>query len=519
MWTRRLGFILLLLAGIFFLALPQLGTEMQVLAGAPAFKPSALTHTYLPIITYFDSLSRSPLWRFGADKVRLPFSAYNPADLAHLRLSWYVDFGATIDPETTNGMEYMPMVRMKQLKLASNGTQTECCVGCSYVVPATYVVHPSLSVIQSMAVAQKGKTWIVGNEMERIDWLGPDGVSCASQDEMLPEVYAHAYHDVYSALKSADPTAQVAMGALVEPSSLRIEWLNRVWAEYTSRYGGTMPVDVWDIHVYVYREKALPPDNYGAGIPAGLSETVGNLFQIRDNKDFTKASPMIVAWRTWMRDHGQQNKPLMTPEYGVAYPDWLQDPPGVPTFLPNQIRDSYMYPSFNYFLNHTDPSIGFPADGNRLVQRWAWWSNDYDDGQCDPGDPNYYLSNSGALFFSGLGPSSGLNTCNFPARGLSQFGTYFTTYVQALPPGSAKPYAPVRSPSAPIQSSSPTSSANAAANQAVLKDAPATVPCSDSPAVRTRFLQSLPSRSTPEGQQAWLMALSSLTPGTHICMP
>jgi len=35
-----------------------------------------------------------------------------------------------------------------------------------------------------------------------------------------------------------------------------------------------------------------------------------------------------------------------------------------------------MLASFDYFLTATDPDLGYPADGNRLVQRWAWYSLD-----------------------------------------------------------------------------------------------------------------------------------------------
>jgi hypothetical protein len=100
-----------------------------------------------------------------------------------------------------------------------------------------------------------------------------------------------------------------------------------------------------------------------------------------------------------------------------------------------------MYPSFNAFLNQTDTSVGYPADGYRLVQRWNWFSVDYDLGICDT-DGEYIEYAGGSLFHSGLGPSNPPNNCSFPAQGITALGEYWKQYVQSLPIGSVKPYAP-----------------------------------------------------------------------------
>jgi hypothetical protein len=515
MWVRRLGIALFMLAiGIVLLTQPNLNTEDRVRAEAPARASNSSSKYYFPFITRNFTLTVAPLWRFGVDKMRRPFSAYNSLDVAAMRLGWYIDFSVTASPELPYGMEYMPMVRMKQWKKLANGTPTICCVVCAYLDPPSYTIWPSLSQIQSIAASRPGMTWIVGNEMERIDWGGLGGV-CAYQDEMLPEVYAQAYHEVYTALKSADPTAQVSIGALVQPSPLRIEYLQRVWDKYDQLYGNgrvnTMPVEVWNVHVYVYNEEK---NSWGADIPAGLAETVGSVYQIRDHKNFNLAAQMLVGWRTWMKNHGQQQKPLITPEYGVVIPEWVQDPPGVTTFSPPQIRDEFMYPSFDYFLNQKDANLGFSSDQNRLMQRWAWWSMDYDDGECDTGV--FYPENNGNLFYSGLGPSLPPTNCPYPWQGRSPFWTYWTQYVQPLPAGSIKPYAPVSVASAPQPSNAPQKSAVSAAVLMNVANAPE---CSDSPAVRARFFQTLPGRDTPEGQRAWITALSKLTAGTRICLP
>jgi hypothetical protein len=67
-----------------------------------------------------------------------------------------------------------------------------------------------------------------------------------------------------------------------------------------------------------------------------------------------------------MDQKGEQDKPLIISEYSVLYgDDYGFDYP--------RVRD-YLYATFDYMTTATDPSLGYPADCNRLVQRWAWYS-------------------------------------------------------------------------------------------------------------------------------------------------
>jgi hypothetical protein len=385
------------------------------------------THTNTPTPT--DYLRQAPLSRFGVAQARLPLNQYDPHDIESMRFGWYVDYHVNANPPTSYGMEYVPIVRVKQLKLDGGGSKTLCAVGGDYVTPYAYDVSPSVSEIKSIAANHTGMIWLIGNEMDRVDFGSGD---CNRQDEMLPELYAQAYHELYSAIKSADPTAQVAIGGMIEFTPLRRQYLERIWAEYSRLYGQTMPVDVWNIHLYPLQEVK---GSWGADIPAGFSETSGELYTILDNKDFSRVWAQIVSLRTWMRDHGQQNKPLIISEYGVSFPAWMEcpaypDTTGCP-FTPEEVRDSLMYPSFNAFLNRTDTNIGYPADGNRLVQSWIWFSVDFDDGQCDAGV--FYESFGGSLFNSGLGPSTPPTDCSFPAQGINSLGVYWQQYVRKLP--------------------------------------------------------------------------------------
>ena len=411
---------------------------------------SPTNQIFLPLVLK-NYISPAPLWRFGVSQVRRGLTSYDSYGIASMRFGWYINFGVSANPATPYGMEYVPMVRVKQIKTAVDGSDTNCRIGPYYKTPYEYTVSPSISQIQSIASTHPGMTWIIGNEMERVD----NGSSyCDHQDEMLPELYAQAYHDIYTAIKSSDPTAQAAIGGMVEFTPLRSKYLDRVWAEYTRLANlpennwtdKTMPVDVWNIHLYVLPEtscSAFPATCWGAEIPAGLSETTGAQYIILDLTDFTKMWDQIVSLRTWMKDHGQQEKPLIISEYSGLFPPWLQcpnypDTSGCP-FTPEQVRDNIMYPSFDAFLNWTDAGIGYSADGNRLVQRWNWWSLDSDTGYCEDG---VYYQYTDSLFQSGLGPSGPPTDCPFPTQGIASLGTYWIQYVQNLPIGSAKPYAP-----------------------------------------------------------------------------
>ena len=392
----------------------------------PAYAaPSTTFKIYLPLILK-NSGPTNPLWRFGVARARRPFTDYVPADIAAMRFGWYVDFGTTSNAPQPYGIQYVPTVRVKQWKVLSSNPVTWTsggCVTCTYAMPYTYTVSPGLSQIAAMASARPGTLWLIGNEIERVDWDWN-----GYQDEILPEVYAVAYRDIYNAIKSADPSAQVAIGAVIQATPLRLKYLTRVWDSYFQTYSQTMPVDVWNVHAYVLQEKSCQyyPDSecYGAEVPAGLTETAGMAYTIPDNKNFSLVAQQINALRAWMQARGQQSKPLIITEAGVLYSDWLCDPSGFycypGTFSPTQVRDSMMYPAFDYFLNHTDVSLGYPADGNRLVQRWNWYSHDDDSGGSNQ---NF----NGTLFYSGLSSNP---------QGIAPLGTYWKQYVQPLPAGS-----------------------------------------------------------------------------------
>jgi len=119
-------------------------------------------------------------------------------------------------------------------------------VQCPYAEPYAFDYRTSQSAIIEAAQASPGSLWLLGNEIDRV-----------GQDEMLPESYAQAYHELYGWIKEADPTARIANAGLVQPTPLRLEYLDRIWDTYQNLYGHEMPVDVWNIHNFILSEPFL----------------------------------------------------------------------------------------------------------------------------------------------------------------------------------------------------------------------------------------------------------------------
>ena len=124
-----------------------------------------------------------------------------------------------------------------------------------------------------------------------------------------------------------------------------------------------MPVDVWNVHNFVLREER---GSWGVDIPPGIPDDRGLLYEISDSGNLDAFKQQVVAFRRWMADRGFRNSPLIVSEYGILMPEDFG-------FTPETVAD-FLIGTFDYFLTATDPNLGLPADGNRLVQRWCWYS-------------------------------------------------------------------------------------------------------------------------------------------------
>ncbi len=311
------------------------------------------------------------------------------SDVTEMGFGWYSDWRMAIDPPRPAGIEYAQMLLTKRWP-------------------------PRWDDVERVAQANPGALWMVGNEPET-----------RGQGQHTPEEYAEIYYEAYTFLKRVDPTAQVAIGGVVMPSPLRLKWLDRCWAHYEATYGAKMPVDVWNIHMQILLEKRA---DWGCGIPEGLLEHSGRLYEIQDNCSVPIFEQLIWEFRTWMFARGEGDKPLIISEYGVLMPS---------SYLDGRDEDvlAFMEGTFTFLLTARDPVLGCPSDGGRLVQRWMWFSLNFPFHDRTPGGFN------GALY----------NWQN-PAE-KTRFGSMFQDYVrsvaenEALVPSTADAYADARQPS------------------------------------------------------------------------
>lgn len=300
-------------------------------------------------------------------------------DVAALHVGWYSDWLTKPQPLRPGGIRYAQMVLVRDSIYPTNTLQ-----------------------ISETVAANPGSLWIVGNE--------PEGKY--NQGNRTPAEYAAIYHDVYGLIKGLDLTAWVAIGGVIEPTPLRLQWLEMVLDEYQTRYGQPMPVDVWNIHVQILQERPAP--DWGAEIPAGLSETQGRLYTLQDNADPQVFCQLVTEFRQWMRDRGFQNKPLIISEYGVLMPSTYVVEDGDEAHGDQQVID-FMRGTLEFLVHAQDAELGYPDDDHRLVQQWLWYSlND------QPYDPA-----------TGRGFNGSLYSYRDPKL-LTKFGEAFRNYMHAL---------------------------------------------------------------------------------------
>lgn len=313
--------------------------------------------------------------RFGVGGV--PNANY---DVETLGAGWYVNWGATLNPPHPNGMSALQIIRLNKGELVLDR-----------------------DTLAAIIQANPGQVWRIGNEPDSI-WM----------DNCTPEQYARAYHELYYLVKSVDPTAQAAFGGLVQATPLRLLYLDFVWQDYQDFYGEEMPVDVWTLHSFILPEVR---NSWGAEIPPGMGgyAYLGMRYEIRDHDDVSIFTQRFSDFRQWLADHGQRDKPLIVPEYGILMWPEIEDEDGE-DFSADRVI-AFMYATFDFFLTATDPAIGYPADGNRLVQAWAWYSLD---------DDSYY---DGEKIGEGYGGDlfTGAYT-----KTMTALGQAYADYVQAL---------------------------------------------------------------------------------------
>jgi hypothetical protein len=264
--------------------------------------------------------------RFG---VGVPFPPLKTETVEALGLGWYLAWQVLETPNQPGNTEFWQMIRVHEQGF-----------------------KPEKTIIRQVALDHPGATWLIGNEPDVI-W----------QDNVTPAVYAKWYHELYYFLKEVDPSCRVAIGGVTQPTPLRLQYLERVLASYQSRYGETMPVDVWNIHNFILRESR---GEWGVDIPPGFDIDHGILYEVEDHDDLEIFKEQLFSFRQWLAERGQRDKPLIVSEYGILMPPEYG-------FGPERVQ-RFLYGSYEFMLIATDEQVGYPADDNRLVQGWAWYS-------------------------------------------------------------------------------------------------------------------------------------------------
>lgn len=278
-------------------------------------------------------------------------------DAARLGAGWYHDYVMRVNPPRPGGIHYHQMVHAK------NRTTVE--------------MQTLLNQLAPIIDANQGVLWILGNEPDR---YGQDGVTATQ--------YARFYHDLYFFIRTRDPQSRIAIAGIVQPTPIRLRYLDLILTEYQRLYGEAMPVEIWDIHNFI-----LPEDcPWGASIPPGFeadtSDAIPCPLTLDDHGNLEIFKQQIRTFRQWMKDRGYQDRPLIVSEYGI-----LLSPYHGYTY--ERVRN-YMVGTFDFMLDTKDSATGYPADENRLVQEFAWFSLNYYEF-----DINTYFGLNGNLFNHG----------------------------------------------------------------------------------------------------------------------
>lgn len=323
-----------------------------------------------------EGINEGPNCRYGV-------ASFNTSDnpyINQVNAGWAVNFSANAMRTLPTDVEYVPIIRIRQTKV--NGNR----------INAYHFVSPSsFTNLGNLVDANPGKLWLVGNEVDRH----------SVQDDLMPDVYATAYHDIYEFIKGRDPSAQVAISGLVQVTPGRLQYLDIVWDTYLEKYGTPIPVDVWNFHVYILPEIRDDGTDSAAAVALGTDPSIAKLdslitpsgpfydcnrhdvYCLAEHDDMGIFAEQVVAMRQWMKDHGQQNKPLVLSEYSLLY-SYDQEGDNDPStcfvrdekgqcFTPARVNQ-FMNNSFAYLENTKSASLGYPPDDNRLVQQWLWYA-------------------------------------------------------------------------------------------------------------------------------------------------
>lgn len=328
-------------------------------------------------------------------------------DIEEMKIGWLVSFAAGEPSWLPDNVAHTPMVRLKQDRDPTTNSRLP-----------TYTARPAFteSGLGRLVRANPGAVWIIGNEVDRFQW----------QDDVLPDLYATAYHDAYHFIKQIDPTAQIAVSALVLISPGRLQYLDRALAAYKQKYGTQMPVDVWTFHAYIFPERKEPYNGQGlegiyASIAVGtdpdlaimapspqrpLAEQIelcerDDYICVHQHDNVELFKKQVIDMRTWMKLNGYQNRPLLLTEWSLlhTYKELGGGDCGIrdefgKCFVPERVTN-FLEASVEYLESATATDLGYPLDNFKLVQQWSWFALDnLGDNQFTEGNPSLMIDPS-----------------------------------------------------------------------------------------------------------------------------
>src|ERR1035437_155644 len=270
-------------------------------------------------------------------------------NLSSLGIDSYLDWGHIRTSSVASNIQYYPMLQVSDSLYAGN-----------------------LQILPALLIANPGLTWIIGNE--------PDS-EVTYQDHISAEKYADRFYEMATLIRKIDPTAKITFGTVIQPTPVRMYYLSKTIDRLALLAGGRAEalalIDIYSIHAFLLNEQPLYDSNgknisWGAGVPVGYDST-WPAFEIIDGTqtyNINLFKSRVTGFRQWMKDLGEQSKPLWITEYGSLFPTWLN--------VSELVTATFMEQTFDFMLGTQDPALGYKDDSYRLVQKWMWWSLNYD---------------------------------------------------------------------------------------------------------------------------------------------
>lgn len=271
----------------------------------------------------------------------------NPA-IARLGVSWYMNWGYIPD-NSSSTIEYLPMVLHTQGEdFASYGA-----------------FKSAIMTVKTDHTEAYGNctTWLIGNEVG----LSVEG----GQEKYPPEKYAEyfkKYSDWITQLGTElGVNYKLAAGSVITRPDIKLHiesrtlpenvgprktlingslYMEKVLKIYKSKYGTKMPVDVFQLHPYMFDGT--------------------NAFKINMFKQ------SVTSFRSMLQKQGYKDKEVWITEWGNLVDD------------PNKKNDTSFADSIKImnegipWLTRANSSTdGMTRDSNKLVQRWGWFTFKY----------------------------------------------------------------------------------------------------------------------------------------------